>query len=133
MASIWITWSAVVTQSIRIYVLLALLSFMASGIWQSMRLPVTTPQSLMIHFYQHALGHLDGRSCPSYPVCSLYARQALQKHGWLLGSWLSMDRLIHEHDDLKDGNKKAKHIIVFEGQFRLYDPLARNDFWLNKK
>jgi len=103
-----------------------------AGVWQSMRFPVTTPQSFAIHFYQHGLGHLDGRNCPSYPVCSVYSRQAFQTHNWLLASWLTIDRLIHENDDLKQHSGKG-HMIVFEGEQRLYDPLERNDFWLNKE
>jgi len=76
--------------------------------------------------YQRWLGHLDGRPCPSYPVCSLYAKQALDMHGPLLGSWLMLDRLIHEADDVRRG----PWVMAVDGQ-RLYDPLNRNDFWLN--
>ncbi len=77
--------------------------------------------------YQRWLGHLDGRPCPSYPVCSLYAKQALAMHGPLLGSWLMLDRLIHEADDVRRG----PWVMAVDGQ-RLYDPLKRNDFWLNE-
>jgi len=118
--------------TLRLYAMMALLSLLMAGAWQLMRFPVSTPQSFTIHFYQHGLGHLDGRSCPSYPVCSAYARQALQQHGWLIGSWLAIDRLIHENDDMKKHAGKA-HMVVFEGQWRSYDPLSRNDFWLKKE
>ena len=91
-------------------------------------MPTTSPQLFAIHSYQQLIGDLDGRSCPAYPVCSLYARQALSEHGWLVGSWLMLDRLIHEAGDLKHGPR-----IVFEGERRLYDPLSRNDFWLRKE
>jgi len=113
---------------LRLYAMMALLSLLLAGAWQFMRFPVTTPQSFTVHFYQHALGHLDGRSCPSYPVCSAYAREALQQHGWLVGSWLAIDRLIHENDDLQ-----SNYTVIFEGEKRLYDPLSRNDFWLKKE
>lgn len=116
----------------KLYIVMALLSLLLASAWQSMRLPSTTPQGFVIQFYRHILGHLDGRSCPSYPVCSTYAQQALLQYGWLWGSWLTMDRLIHEADDLKQDSGKG-HIIVFEGEQRLYDPLSRNDFWLNKE
>ncbi len=116
----------------RWYAILALASLLMAGAWQTMRFPVTSPQSFVIHFYQHGLGHLDGRSCPSYPVCSAYAREAFQRHGWLVGSWLVMDRLIHEADDLKK-NSAIGHMIVWQGERRLYDPLSRNDFWLSKE
>jgi len=127
-AGLGITREALVKRlAFRLYLILALISLIMAGVWQGMRFPVTTPQSFAIHFYQHGLGHLDGRSCPSYPVCSAYARQALQQHGWIIGSWLAMDRLIHENDDL---SHSQGHEIVFEGEKRLYDPLSRNDFWL---
>ena len=91
-------------------------------------LPTTTPQSFPIVTYQHAFGSLDGRSCPSYPVCSAYTRQAFQTHGVLLASWLMLDRLIHEADD-----GRQAHTIVIDGIVRNDDRLQRNDFWLPKK
>ena len=111
---------------------MALLSLLIASVWQTMRLSSTAPQGFIIQFYQHVLGDVDGRSCPSYPVCSVYGREALDMHGWLLGSWLAMDRLIHEGDDLKN-DSFGEHMIVFEGERRLYDPLSRNDFWLKKE
>lgn len=113
---------------IRLYVWLAGSSLGAALLWQSVALPASSPQSFAIHFYQHVLGQMDGRACPSYPVCSVYARQAMNKHGLLLGSWLALDRLIHENDDLQYGSWR-----VFEGEKRLYDPLFYNDFWINMK
>lgn len=97
-------------------------------LWDGLGMPAMAPASLPVGFYQYGIGHLDGKSCPSYPVCSAYARQALARHGLLLGSWLAMDRLIHESDDLRRGPW-----VVVDGRARLYDPLSRNDFWLNKE
>lgn len=116
--------------ALKVYAILACSSLIAAILWHNMRLPVTTPQSFMIHFYQHSLGSVDGRSCPSFPVCSAYAREAFQYHGWLQASWLVMDRLIHEADDLQ-ADALVGHTIVVDGEGRLYDPLSRNDFWLN--
>lgn len=113
---------------LRIYPLLAVLAFMLAFVWKTMGMPATSPQLFAIHAYQHIVGNLDGRSCPSYPVCSVYARQALSEHGWLVGSWLMLDRLIHEADDLQHGPW-----IVFKGETRLHDPLSRNDSWLRKE
>jgi len=81
-----------------------------------------------MHFYRNGIGQMDGRACPSYPVCSLYAAQAVQQHGLLLGPWLAMDRIIHEHDDIEHG-----HWLSIDGEERLYDPLIRNDFWVSGK
>jgi len=86
------------------------------------------PQHVFMHFYRHGIGQMDGRSCPSYPVCSLYAAQAVNQYGLLVGSWLAMDRIIHEHDDIQHCNW-----FRINGEERLYDPVARNAFWLKKK
>jgi len=86
------------------------------------------PQHVFMHFYRHGLGQMDGRSCPSYPVCSFYATQAVNQYGLLVGSWLAMDRIIHEHDDIQHGNW-----LRINGEERLYDPVARNAYWLKKK
>jgi Putative membrane protein insertion efficiency factor len=80
-----------------------------------------------LYVYQHLLGPYDGRACPSWPVCSLYARQAFVAHGLVLGSWLMLDRLIHEADDLRRG----PWLLAADGK-RIYDPLSRNDFWLRR-
>jgi len=126
-AGIGIAGAAVVARlaGLRTYGLLAAASLMMAFVWQGFSLPADKPQSFPVHFYQHVLGHLDGRSCPSYPVCSVYARQAVGEFGLLFGSWLALDRLIHEADDLHRGPW-----LVFEGQTRLNDSLARNAFWL---
>ncbi len=111
-----------------LYAFLVVMSLLLGLFWKNFDLPTTSPQGFSIHFYQHVLGDLDGRSCPAYPVCSAYAREAIQKHGALLGSWLMIDRLIHETDDLSVGPW-----IHWRGEKRLYDPLKRNDFWLEEE
>lgn len=108
-----------------IYGLLAVLSLPLAYAWQACAIPPESPVLFPISFYQRVVGEMDGRSCPSYPVCSVYARQALERHGLLIGSWLILDRLLHEADDLQQGRW-----VVVAGSKRLYDPLARNDFWL---
>lgn len=82
---------------------------------------------MVIGLYQHVVGPLDGRSCPSYPVCSAYAGESLHRYGLLIGSWLMLDRLIHENDDLQQGQW-----VIVNGERRLYDPLERNAFWLGR-
>ncbi len=111
-----------------LYLGLVIFSFILGMFWKVFDMPVTTPQGFGIAFYQHVLGHLDGRACPAYPVCSAYAREAIQTHGALVGSWLMIDRLIHETSDLSIGPW-----INWKGEKRLYDPLRRNDFWLEKE
>jgi len=113
---------------LRIYMILMVISLGLGLFWKTFNMPSTSPQGFGIAFYQHVLGHLDGRACPAYPVCSAYAREAIQKHGALVGSWLMIDRLIHETSDLGVGPW-----INWQGEKRLYDPLQRNDFWLEKE
>jgi len=110
-----------------IYVILALFSASCFFLWQFYGFKGGSLRSFPMQFYQHVVGSVDGRPCPAYPVCSAYARQALQQHGLWLGGWLMLDRIIHEADDLQLGPW-----IKFEGEVRLYDPLHRNDFWLSK-
>lgn len=118
----------VTAKAVQLYLSLAAASLLLASLWQGLRLPADVPQLFPLHFYQHVVGDLDGRSCPSYPVCSAYSRQAFAEQGWLVGSWLMLDRLIHESDDLKRGPW-----IVFGGETRLHDPLRRNSFWLNRE
>jgi len=105
---------------------LAAASLSLAFAWQALALPSSTIQAFPMYFYQHIIGSLDGRSCPSYPVCSEYAREAMQHYDVLFASWLILDRLIHEGDDLQRGPW-----LIVDGQMRLNDPLDRNAFWLN--
>lgn len=48
---------------------------------------------VMIRGYQLFLSPLLGNNCRFYPTCSHYAREAIEKHGALKGSWLAMRRI----------------------------------------
>lgn len=48
---------------------------------------------LIIRGYQLVLSPLLGSNCRFYPTCSHYAREALEKHGALKGSWLAIRRI----------------------------------------
>jgi len=110
----------------RTYLFLATISIcLAIGWIQTFHTAPVHPQSFPIYFFQQVIGSLDGRSCPSYPVCSQYAAQATHQHGLLIGSWLTLDRLIHEGDDLQLGPW-----LYVDGIERLNDPIERNAFWL---
>ena len=112
---------------LRLYALMGLLSLLAALAWKALDFPVIPPQMFPIAFYQHIIDPLDGHSCPSYPPCSAYARQAVTRHGLLVGSWLALDRLIHEGGDLERARLVRAH-----GRLLSYDPLDRNDFWLKE-
>jgi putative membrane protein insertion efficiency factor len=51
----------------------------------------------LIRGYQYALRPLLGANCRFYPSCSDYAREAVEKHGALKGSWLALRRILRCH------------------------------------
>lgn len=79
-------------------------------------------------FFQKYISPVDGDRCPSYPTCSQYGREAVRKHGVLIGLVMTFDRLIHESDEIQ----RAPLIRVHES-YRYYDPVENNDFWWYKK
>ncbi|MFH0764861.1 MAG: membrane protein insertion efficiency factor YidD [Calditrichota bacterium] len=44
--------------------------------------------------YQRLLSPLLGAHCRFYPTCSQYARESLNRHGFIHGSYLSLRRLL---------------------------------------
>ena len=46
-----------------------------------------------IQFYRYAISPLMANHCRFYPSCSFYALEALEIHGLLRGSWLTVRRL----------------------------------------
>jgi putative membrane protein insertion efficiency factor len=51
----------------------------------------------LIRGYQYLLRPLLGANCRFYPSCSDYAREAIEKHGALRGSWLALRRVLRCH------------------------------------
>jgi len=50
-----------------------------------------------IHVYQHTLGPMMpavGVQCRFTPTCSHYADAVIQKHGAIVGSWMTLRRLL---------------------------------------
>ena len=47
----------------------------------------------LIRVYRYLLSPLLGPSCRYYPTCSQYAQEAIEMHGVLRGSWLSLKRV----------------------------------------
>ena len=46
-----------------------------------------------VRSYQYLVSPMLGNNCRFYPSCSDYAREALERHGSLRGSWLAVRRL----------------------------------------
>jgi len=50
-----------------------------------------------ITLYQKLLSPMLPRSCRFYPSCSEYAKQAIQKYGFVKGGWLALKRIARCH------------------------------------
>lgn len=84
--------------------------------------------SPLLAFYRGPLNHLSAvrsGSCPMYPSCSEYSRQAIGKHGHTLGWLMTVDRLLRCG---RDETRLAPKIRI-DGQLKTFDPLENNDFW----
>ncbi|OGP86576.1 MAG: hypothetical protein A2V87_11785 [Deltaproteobacteria bacterium RBG_16_58_17] len=75
-------------------------------------------------FYQRFLGPHWGRRCSYYPSCSNYALLAIRKHGALVGSIMTFDRLQHESNEAR-----YSPLVQTGDEIRVYDPLENNDYW----
>lgn len=62
-----------------------------------MRRVLTLPLIALIRLYQVLISPLLGPRCRFYPSCSSYALQALEQHGPVRGSWLSVQRICRCH------------------------------------
>jgi len=52
---------------------------------------------LLLQAYRVAISPLLGQRCRFYPSCSEYAIEAIERHGSLRGSWLTLRRLSRCH------------------------------------
>jgi putative membrane protein insertion efficiency factor len=48
-------------------------------------------------FYKRAISPWLPRACRYEPTCSVYAREAIERHGLARGSWLALRRLARCH------------------------------------
>jgi uncharacterized protein len=48
----------------------------------------------LIDGYRLALSPFFGTQCRFYPTCSAYAREAIEIHGSIKGSWLGIKRIL---------------------------------------
>lgn len=80
----------------------------------------------LVWFYSKIISPADGPRSPSYPTGSAYGFQAIQQEGFLMGTLLIGDRLLHEADKPQGG------FIYIYGRKRYYDPIENNTFWWKK-
>lgn len=55
---------------------------------------LTLPFRLLIKGYQVFISPMLGQNCRFHPTCSCYAHQALERHGLVKGTWLSIKRIM---------------------------------------
>jgi hypothetical protein len=77
-----------------------------------------------LKFFQSVISPLDGARSNMYPTGSAYARDAIKKHGALLGLVLTTERLMHEGNEGMSAPRIRKY-----GLWRIYDPVEANDWW----
>ena len=89
--------------------------------------PMGKAAETFLRFFIKYISPVDGDRCPSYPTCSQYGLEAVRKHGALIGTVMTIDRLIHEADEVY----RAPLVRVYD-TYRYYDPVENNDFWWDK-
>lgn len=75
-------------------------------------------------FFSKYLSPIDGDRCNMYPTCAAYSREAVEKHGFIGGLLLTVDRLIHESDEIDMAPR-----IIKGDRLRYLDQVSNNDFW----
>ena len=51
----------------------------------------------LLRAYKYALSPLLPPSCRFTPTCSEYAAEAIERHGFLQGSWMGLRRILRCH------------------------------------
>jgi putative membrane protein insertion efficiency factor len=51
----------------------------------------------VLRFYKYFISPLLGNNCRFYPSCSAYAVDSLNKHGVIIGSYLTVKRIVKCH------------------------------------
>jgi putative component of membrane protein insertase Oxa1/YidC/SpoIIIJ protein YidD len=76
--------------------------------------------------YRATVGAFQGARCPHVPSCSLYARQAVRRHGLVAGLVLTVPRLLR-------GERGSGYALLRrDGEGRLVDLLDDATFWLRR-
>jgi hypothetical protein len=76
--------------------------------------------------YRAAVGSFQGPRCPHAPSCSLYARQAVRRHGLAAGAVIAAHRLY------RGARSSAARALGRDGEGRYVDRLEDATFWLGR-
>ena len=57
----------------------------------------------LLRMYKKIISPMLPNSCRFHPTCSVYAMEALEKHGVLNGTWLAIKRVLKCHPFHKGG------------------------------
>ncbi len=109
-------------------VVLCLIGCAASGKPKKDAGRAPAPAQAVFWFYDQGLNHLSAvrsGTCPMHPSCSVYSRESFQKHGLLLGWWMTFDRLLRCGRDEIDRSPS----LLVGGQWKAHDPVSHNDHW----
>lgn len=78
-----------------------------------------------VQWFRTYLSGVDGDRCPMYPSCSRYALESFERHGVIMGWFMTCDRLMRCGRD----ETRLSPPVYVNGRLRCYDPVDRNDFW----
>ena len=59
--------------------------------------PVSRLLSFLVVGYRYSVSPMLGMQCRFHPSCSVYALEALERHGAVRGGWLALRRLARCH------------------------------------
>jgi len=83
------------------------------------------PGAWLVSIFRDYISAVDGDRCPSFPSCSSFSVQAFNKHGFVMGWLMTVDRLIHEGKE----ETEVSPFVYVNGRLSIYDPVENNDFW----
>ncbi|MBF0226187.1 MAG: membrane protein insertion efficiency factor YidD [Desulfobacterales bacterium] len=86
----------------------------------------TSPLVSAIQLYRGPLNHLSSvrnSECPMFPSCSAYSVASVKKHGAVVGTIMTFDRLI------RCGRDEIAQVPIIMDYLKYFDPVERNDFW----
>lgn len=83
----------------------------------------------IFNFYQEYISPVDGDRCPMVPSCSRYMKDAVKKHGAVIGIVMGLDRLVRCGRD----ERNVSSPVWVNGKKQIYDPVENNDFWWSEK